>query len=253
MLNEHLEPLSKAVSVFVSDEYHFNTDTIFLAHFSLPRRGERCADLGTGCGAIPLLWMTRTRPESVCALELQPRACELARRSVLRGGFGGVITVREMDVREVPEAAKRDPLLHHLDLVACNPPYKAAGAGGASPRAFRRIARSEAECTLADIARAGAAALRFGGRFCLCQRPERLCEVLLQLKAHGLEPKRLRFIQQRPGAAPGLFLVQARRGGRPGGLAVEPPLLIEDGCGNFSREMTEIYGEYREGCACPEN
>ena len=50
------EPLSSACRALVTREHSFTTDTLLLADFSLPRRGEVCADLGTGCGAIPLLW-----------------------------------------------------------------------------------------------------------------------------------------------------------------------------------------------------
>ncbi len=59
MTNIHLEPLGNGMEIFVSDSYHFSTDTILLADFSQPANGKRCADLGTGCGTIPLLWLKR--------------------------------------------------------------------------------------------------------------------------------------------------------------------------------------------------
>lgn len=244
---EKLEWLSKEVSVLVSKEHHFNTDTILLAHFSTPRRGERCADLGTGCGTIPLLWLTRSAPESVLAVELLESACDMARRSVALNGFEDIVSVLRLDIREIGSAPKNESGLRGLDLVACNPPYKADGTGAKSADASRRAARHEDACTLTDIAAAAAAMLRFGGRFCLCQRPERLCDVLGTLRENDLEPKRLRFVHQKPDRPAGLFLVQCIRGGRPGGLTAEPPLFIEKGSGGFSPEMLEIYGTYREG------
>lgn len=81
----------------------------------------------------------------------------------------------------------------------------------------------------------------------MCQRPERLSDVISSMRAHNIEPKRLRFVQQRPGKAPKLFLIEGRRGGKPGGLIVEPVLLIEGENGDFSEEMIKIYGEYKEG------
>ena len=62
---------------------------------------------------------------------------------------------------------------------------------------------------------------------------------------YGLEPKRLQLVQSKPGKAPYLFLLECRRGGKPG-LAVEPTLIITDEQGNYTREMQEIYGDYRE-------
>ena len=66
------------------------------------------------------------------------------------------------------------------------------------------------------------------------------------MRANNIEPKRLRFVQQRKTKAPKLFLIEGRRGGKPGGLIVEPVLFIEDEGGNFSQEMIGIYGQYKE-------
>ena len=82
--------------------------------------------------------------------------------------------------------------------------------------------------------------LQYGGRFCLCQRPERLTDVLLAMRQAGLEPKRLRWVQQRPEKAPWLFLVEGKAGARPG-LTVEPPLIVESADGSYTDEMKRIY------------
>lgn len=240
---ERLEPLSRNCSVIVSRSHYFTTDTLLLASFSLPKSGEICADFGTGCGAIPLVWCARGKPGRIYALELQEEACSQAARSAELNRLQEVISVHHLNLRGL--SAERPGFLRGLDLVACNPPYKAAGSGARNSGDAKRIARHECECTLPEIAAAAAAVLRFGGRFCLCQRPERLCDVLEAMRRNGLEPKRIRFVHQRVGKEPSLFLVQGTRGGKPG-LRVEPPLFIEDGDG-YSREMLEIYGDYREG------
>ena len=126
-----------------------------------------------------------------------------------------------------------------LDLVTCNPPYKAAGSGILSDQNAQRIARHEVLCTIGDVCRAAGRLLRFGGRFCLCQRPERLYDTLAAMAGAGIEPKRLRFVQQRPEKAPWLFLVEGKKGAKPS-MKVEPPLFIE-GEGGFSRELLNIY------------
>ena len=50
----HWEPLTGGARVLVSREHTFGTDAVLLADFSAPRPGELWADLGTGCGVIPL-------------------------------------------------------------------------------------------------------------------------------------------------------------------------------------------------------
>ena len=109
-----------------------------------------------------------------------------------------------------------------------------------------RLARHETACSFADVAAAARTFLRWGGVFCCCQRPARLPELMRCLSDSGLEPKRLRFVQQRPGKEPFLFLLEARRGGRPG-LRAEPVLFVEGDRGGWSPEILKIYGEYKEG------
>ena len=66
------------------------------------------------------------------------------------------------------------------------------------------------------------------------------------MRQHGIEPKRLRFVQQRTTKEPKLFLIEGRRGGCPNGLRTEPVLLIENPAGDLSDEMIAIYGAYKE-------
>lgn len=244
----HREPLSSKVSVLVSSTHRFNTDTVLLAWFSAPKRGEICADFGTGCGAIPLIWCAKAQsgegfmPEKIYGVEIQSDACELASQSVERNQLKDTICIVHHDIKALP-------YLHPprgLDLVACNPPYKPEGTGIKNPQEGLSIARHEGTCTFAEIAAAAAYQLRWGGRFCFCLRPERLAGAMEDLRHAGLEPKRLCFVQQRPDKAPFLFLLQAVRGGRPS-LRVEPVLLVEDGAGGFSSKMLQIYGSYKEG------
>lgn len=246
-MQPELEPLSPSISVFVSQTHRFNTDTILLAHFAAPRRGEKCADFGTGCGAIPLIWLARYEPAQICGVEIQPDACELVRQSAEHCGVADRLRVLNLDLRQLDQTKPRDPWLENCDLVSCNPPYKAQGTGIENPEQGKRMARHEETCTMEDVARAAASCLRYGGRMCLCQRPERLTDILTTLCANGLEPKRLRFVQAREGKAPKLFLLQARKNGQPGGLLVEPPLILHNEDGTFTREMLDIYGSYKEG------
>ena len=78
----------------------------------------------------------------------------------------------------------------------------------------------ELTCTLDQLCAAAARLVKNGGRFALCHRPERLCDVLCTLRAHGLEPKRLKLVAHSPAHPPALLLVEAVKGGRPG-LVVE--------------------------------
>lgn len=242
MTNLHLEPLGGGLQIYVSDSYHFSTDTILLAHFSLPSGKKRCADLGTGCGTIPLLWLRENPNLDIAAVEIQNEACELARRTVEFNGLEQNLTIFNADLKEL----KGKLPFGAFDVVACNPPYKRGGSGIQNPEKSLTVARHETECTLDDICEAASNLLQFGGKFCLCQRPERLADVMESMRRFDLEPKRLRMVQQRPSKPPKLFLIEGRRGGKSGFLDVLPTLFIEDNSGGFSEEMMAIYGDYKE-------
>ena len=133
-----------------------------------------------------------------------------------------------------------------FDVVACNPPYKPIGTGVVSSGQSHSIIRHESSCTVDDVVRVASGLLRFGGRFCLCLRPERLTDVFVAFRKYSLEPKRLQMVQQRVNKAPKLFLVEGRRGGKPGGLVTLPTLFIENSNGEYSDEMMKIYGSFKE-------
>lgn len=241
---ERLEPIGGGHHVIVSRRYGFTTDTILLAKYSMPRHGERCAELGTGCGMVPLLWCNRGCPGEVYALEVQPEACRQAQRSVQLNAFTH-LHVLEYDLRNIAVQKASDlPLPLQLNMVACNPPYQPVGDGVPSPQGSRAAAHHEIGCTLTEVAAAAARLLRWGGSFFCCLRPQRMAEAFQTFSAAGLEPKRMRMVQHRLQKAPFLFLLEARRGGRPG-LTVEPVLLLEEA--NVLTQLDGLNARYGEG------
>jgi tRNA1(Val) A37 N6-methylase TrmN6 len=104
--------------------------------------------------------------------------------------------------------------LGHYDVVACNPPYFTGGPRSAD--ALRAQARHEDACTLADAAACAARLLKDGGRFALCQKPERFAETCAVLCAAHLEPKRVALVKNSGGGVPWLFLLEAQKNRRPG-------------------------------------
>ena len=97
-----------------------------------------------------------------------------------------------------------------------NPPYFPAGSGKSADGEARRTAREEVSCTLEDVCAAAKRILRYGGRFALVHRAERLTDVLCTLRASGIEPKRLRFLAKSADSAPSLLLVEGKRGAKSG-------------------------------------
>ena len=241
------EPLGNGVTVYVSERHHFTTDTILLAHFAEVRKHDRVVELGAGCGTIPLLLIRDISPKEINAIEIQEEAVNLLSKSIeqnIRDGVTAVRCIRPIlgDIRSIRELLPAG----ESDVVICNPPYKLPGSGIENPDDSKRTARHEVDCTLEDICAAARWLLKSGGRFVMCQRPERLTDVLTTLRAYDLEPKRLRLVQGRSDKAPKLFLIEAKRGAKPGYMDVLPVLVVEDENG-FTDEMRAVYGSYKEG------
>ena len=108
----------------------------------------------------------------------------------------------------------------------------------------QKIARHEIMCNIGDICAAAQKLLKFGGRLCICNRPERLSDVIYAMKEHDIEPKRLRMVSKTPEDAPWLFLIEGKKGSKPF-MKVEPQLYIRSGEG-FSDELKRIYDTGKE-------
>ncbi len=219
-----------------AENQRLSTDSVLLADFIRPGPARRGMDLGCASGAISLLLLTHSDKLHMTGVELDPVAAALARANREQNRLEERFEVLEADLRRCAELFRPG----QFDLVAANPPYFPLGRGALSPDPARAAARSETNCTLDDICRAAAWLLRTGGSLYLVHKPERLSELLCTMTACGIEPKRLRFVCPRPGAAPSLLLVEGRRGGRPG-LQVEASLLLSGPDGGESAEYRRIY------------
>ena len=178
-------------------------DSLALGRFATVRDGQRVCDLGCGGGTLLLLLAGRANRLSLTGVELDAVAAQAARDNLSHNGLDG--TVLHGDLR------KADLPAGQFDLVISNPPYFAAGSGKSGG-----AARCEEACSLDELCAAAKRLLKNGGRFALCHRPERLCDLMCALRQHGLEPKRMQGLAHSAAHSPSAVLVEAVRQGRPG-------------------------------------
>lgn len=182
-------------------------DALALGEFATVKPRWKVCDLGTGSGVLLLLLARREASLDLYGVERDELSARTARENLARNGLLGAIL--HGDLRQVDLPAGQ------FDLVVSNPPYFPVGSGASSGPA-----RSEEFCTLDELCAAAARLVKNGGRFALCHRPERLADVICTLRAHGLEPKRMKLVSHGPGYPPSLLLVEAVRQGR-SGLTIE--------------------------------
>lgn len=203
-----------------TDLFPPGTDSFALAYFARVPRGSRVCDLGSGTGLLSTLLLAREETLTVENVELSAPATALAQKTFAENGWLGRAVFHLGDLRE----NKNLPQPGSIDYVISNPPYFPLGSGVSAKGEARKTAREESACTLEDVCAAAKRVLRWGGRFALVHRAERLADVLCAMRAGGIEPKRLRFLAKAPDAAPSLLFVEGTRGGK-SGLALEPPLI----------------------------
>lgn len=217
-----MERLSDDVHIAVSDDHTFGTDAVLLADFADIKRRDKAIDLGTGCGIIPLLWLRDFENSPVHCVDIQENAFEQVRKSIEYNSMEERLFPHHCDLREIENEFEAES----FTLVTMNPPYKPVQTGIESLAESAKIARHEICCTVADACKAANYLLKFGGRFCMCHRPERLVDVMTEMRRYKLEPKRLRFVQDKAGDAPFLFLIEGKKGSKPF-LRVAPQLIIK--------------------------
>ena len=219
-----------------AEHFRLGTDSVLLADFVNTSGAARGVDLGCASGAIALLLLARSPALHMTGLELLPDAAALARENLEKNGLAGRGEIVAGDIRRHRALFRAGS----FDLVAANPPYYPAGSGSLPRDGGRAAARGETACSLDDVCAAAAFLCRTGGSFSLVYKPERLSELLCAMSAHAIEPKRLRLVCNRAGDAPGLVLVEGRRGGKPG-LRIEPELVLTAAGGGESAEFRRIY------------
>jgi tRNA1(Val) A37 N6-methylase TrmN6 len=233
------EKLTDDIYVCASSDHRFGTDAFLLTYFSGYRRKDKVCDLGTGCGIIPLIMQKSSPPQITYAVDIQEGAIEQLKLGMSKSVTEGIVPVCA-DLKELWD----DAPLGQLDLVICNPPYKAANTGFTSSLTAQCIARHEIMCDIDDVCSAAEKLLKYGGRLCMCNRPERLSDVIFSMKKHNIEPKRLRIVSKNPDAAPWLFLIEGKKGSKPF-MKIEPQLYIRTENG-FSDELQKIYNTGKE-------
>jgi len=210
-----------AISLLTDTNCTVQTDALLLARFSAPKSAERVCDLGTGCGVMPAVWLNDPGFYGVVTgVERNAEAAAICRQTIDKNRLSPRFVLLEQDWNTLEKRT--------FDRVVCNPPYFAVDSGMSNLDKLRNEARHEDDQhPLESVLRVGSKLLSTGGRFALCHKPERLCEVLEGMRAVGLEPKRLQMVQHSAQTPPWLFLCEARKGGRPG-LSVLTTLVTND-------------------------
>lgn len=237
--NERIDDLQRNHYRIIQDpeRFCFGMDAVLLSGFANAKEGDKVLDLGTGTGIIPILMEAKTSAAHFVGLEIQEDSADMARRSVRLNHLEEKIEIITGDIREAVSLFGAAS----FDVVTSNPPYMTENHGLTNPAAPKAIARHELLCTLEDVISRAAKLLRPGGNFYLVHRPFRLVDIMVLLREHRLEPKRMKMVYPFIDKEPNMVLIQASRGGKPR-MSVEKPLIVYREPGVYTQEIYDIYG-----------
>ncbi len=203
--------------------FRYGTDAVLLSDFVILKNGERVLDFCTGSGIIPLLLLARNKAKEICGIEIEE---EIVRTAVKTAKLNNAEDKLKFICGDIKNASKI--VDGSFDVITCNPPYSKSGSGMMSESNKIARARYEVDCTLNDVVKSAAKVLKFGGRFYIVHKAERLVDIVCTLREYRLEPKELQFVHTKPGKKAELVMICAVLGG---GVQINvlPPITLADG------------------------
>ena len=202
--------------------FPYGTDAVLLSEFVTLKKGDEVLDFCTGSGIIPLMLWSTGKAKRIVGMEIDEDVAKTAEKTSKLNNLEGLVDFVAGDIRKASKI-----LNHSFDVVTCNPPYSKSGSGKVSDSGTIAKARYELECTLDDVCKNAAKVLKFGGRFYIVHKADRVADVIFTCRNYRLEPKEIRFVHTKKDKNAELVLVGAILGG---GVQAKvlPPVIIDE-------------------------
>lgn len=198
----------------------FGTDALLLAGY-VSGKSKLGLELGSGSGIISFLLLTRDKISEALALEVQEEYARLTERNTALNGLSDRMRTVNIDLRDFK-------VEESFDTVYTNPPYMTVGSGLANAFSGKNVARHEVLGDIRDFCRCASAALKFGGKFAVVYRPDRLTDLLSAMAEFKLEAKRMTFVHADTDSESSMVLIEAKKGGKCGVKLTAPLIIYRD-------------------------
>lgn len=218
-----------------SESFCFSIDSILLPNFvTLTKNLKKILDIGTGTAPIPLVLSTKTNA-LIIGIEIQEKIAKMAQKSVQLNQLDDQINIICHDVKTYPF------LTEEFDLITCNPPYfKISEQSHFNQSDFKTIARHEIALTLEEVLILAKKLLRNGGNIALVHRPDRLVDILIEMRKNNIEPKKIQYVYPKQNMESHILLIEGKKNGKPG-IKILPPLYIHTQDGTYTEEVKKYF------------
>ena len=205
--------------------YRFSLDALLLAEFVNCPDFSRIADLGTGCGVIPMILCRRFSGTEAVGIENNSTMAALAQENVERNGLIDQIQTISCDITEIKSLYP----VSSFDGIVSNPPFRAQGTGRISPKSGRDTARHEATAGIADFLATAKYLVKPSGRIWFVYHPDRFAEFIQCATQLKLSLLRLQMVHSSHDSPAKIFLAELVKG-RKGELRIEAPIILQKDC-----------------------
>ena len=220
-----------------TEGFCFGVDSVLLTEFARDmKKNKTIVDLGTGTGIIGILLSKKVEASKIMGVEIQKDVANMAKKSVELNNLQNIMQILNEDVKNLSLEK------NSFDYVVTNPPYKKKGTGIINREDKQIISRHETTVNLEEWIKVASQLLKDNGAIYMVHRPERLNEIIENLRKYRLEPKRIRFVYPKVNKNSNLVLIKAVKYAN-SFLKVEKPLIIYNEDGTYTDEILKIYEE----------
>lgn len=224
----------------------YGVDAVLLAAFASGETGAkglqknaakylRIADLGTGCGVVAFIMHHKLGGARLTGFDISPAAIERAEKACEMNGLETDIDFVCCDIKDIEAAGE-------FDAVLTNPPYfrRTPDEPGAADPDERYIARHETTAEIKDFAIIASAMLKEGGSLYMVHRPDRLADIISEMRAAGIEPKEMQPVVPYAGKASNMILIHGIKGAGPE-LKMLPGIAVHSANGGYTADIIKYY------------
>lgn len=220
-----------------TEMFSFSLDSVLLPHFvTINKNVDKILDIGCGNAPIPLIMSTRTN-KKIVGVEIQKEVYNMALESVKINNLDKQIEIINADINEYYKKLESDS----FDVITCNPPFfKYLETSNINKNDYKTIARHEVKLNLNNLFSIARKLLKNNGVIAIVHRPDRLIDIILEMKKNNIEPKKIRFVYPKMGSEANILLIEGSKNGK-SGMKILPPLYIHLDNGEYTSEVLKYF------------
>ena len=215
----------------------FGIDAVLLSDFAKNiKQNANVLDLGTGTGIIPILLCGKTKLNKIIGIEIQRSVYEIAKKNIILNNLENRFEVINENITNLDNIYEKNS----FDAIVTNPPYKEENTGITNEDEVKQISRHEISANLEDFIEISSKLLKDKGEFYIIHRPERIVDLLSEMRKYKIEPKEIRLVFSNKNNLPKMVLVKGVKNAKKY-INFRENLYIYDENGNYTDEILEIY------------